>query len=126
MLDHLVGGPGLRRGRRDPDEVLYGEAIDFWRVTGVEPGRRLALRAEMKLPGDAQLEFLVDPAPVAEGGGQPTSRLTQIARFRPRGLAGLAYWYGIVPLHGLVFSGMLNGIRRAAEADANRAGGTAS
>ena len=121
-LDHLVGGPGLRRGRRDPDEVLYGEAIDFWRVTGVEPGRRLALRAEMKLPGDAQLEFLVEPALAPDAGGKPTSRLTQIARFRPRGLAGLAYWYGILPLHGLVFRGMLNGIRRSAEAEAAGSG----
>jgi uncharacterized protein YbjT (DUF2867 family)/uncharacterized protein YndB with AHSA1/START domain len=116
-VDHMVGGPGLRRGRRDPDEVLYGEAIDFWRVTAVEPGRRLALRAEMKLPGEAVLEFVVEPAGDSRVGG--AARLVQTATFRPRGLAGLLYWYGVMPFHGFVFRGMLNGIRRAAERDAS-------
>jgi uncharacterized protein YbjT (DUF2867 family)/uncharacterized protein YndB with AHSA1/START domain len=106
-LDRLVGGPGLRRGRRDPDEVGYGEALDFWRVTGIERERRLSLRAEMKLPGEALLEFTLAP----EGGG---TRLAQTARFLPRGLAGLAYWYSILPLHAVVFSGMIRGIERAA------------
>jgi uncharacterized protein YbjT (DUF2867 family)/uncharacterized protein YndB with AHSA1/START domain len=106
-MDRLVGGPGLRRGRRNPDEVGYGEALDFWRVTGIERGRRLSLRAEMKLPGEALLEFAVEP----ESGG---TRLTQTARFRPRGLAGLAYWYAVLPLHAIVFRGMLQGIRSAA------------
>jgi uncharacterized protein YbjT (DUF2867 family)/uncharacterized protein YndB with AHSA1/START domain len=106
-MDGLVGGPGLRRGRRDPDEVGYGEALDFWRVTGLEKGRRLSLRAEMKLPGEALLEFTVEP----EASG---TRLTQTARFRPRGLAGLAYWYAVLPLHAFVFRGMLEGIRSAA------------
>jgi hypothetical protein len=115
-LDRLVGGPGLRRGRRDPDEVLYGEAVDFWRVTAVEPGRRLALRAEMKLPGDAMLEFTVEPGDAANAAG--ASRLVQTATFRPRGLSGLLYWYGVMPLHGFVFNGMLHGIRRAAEREA--------
>jgi hypothetical protein len=113
----MVGGPGLRRGRRDPDEVLYGEAIDFWRVTAVEPGRRLALRAEMKLPGEAVLEFVVEPAGDSRVGG--AARLVQTATFRPRGLAGLLYWYGVMPFHGFVFRGMLNGIRRTAERDAS-------
>ncbi len=106
-MDRLVGGPGLRRGRRDPDEVGYGEALDFWRVTGLEKTRRLSLRAEMKLPGEALLEFSL--APEAAG-----TRLTQTARFRPRGLAGLAYWYAVLPLHAVVFAGMLQGIRAAA------------
>jgi uncharacterized protein YndB with AHSA1/START domain len=106
-MDRLVGGPGLRRGRRDPDEVGYGEALDFWRVTGLEKNRRLSLRAEMKLPGEALLEFSL--APEAAG-----TRLTQAARFRPRGLAGLAYWYAVLPLHAVVFRGMLQGIRAAA------------
>lgn len=106
-LDRLVGGPGLRRGRRDPDEVGYGEALDFWRVTGLERERRLSLRAEMKLPGEALLEFTLTP----HSGG---TRLTQTARFLPRGLAGLAYWYSILPLHAVVFSGMIRGIERAA------------
>ena len=106
-MDRLVGGPGLRRGRRDPDDVGYGEALDFWRVTGLERGRRLSLRAEMKLPGEALLEFDVAP----EGSG---TRLTQTARFLPRGLAGLAYWYAVLPCHGFVFDRMIRGIRRAA------------
>ena len=106
-VDRLVGGPGLRRGRRDPDEVGYGEALDFWRVTGIDRGRSLSLRAEMKLPGEALLEFTV----ASEASG---TRLTQTARFRPRGLAGLAYWYAVLPLHAFVFRGMLGGIRAAA------------
>jgi len=110
-LDRLVGGPGLRRGRKDPDHLSYGEALDFWRVTAVEPNRRLALRAEMRLPGEALLEF--DIHPVAEAPA--ASVLTQTAVFKPKGLLGLAYWYGVLPLHGVVFSGMLDGIRRAAE-----------
>lgn len=111
-LDRLVGGPGLRRGRRDPAHLAFGDALDFWRVTAVEPQRRLELRAEMKLPGEALLSFEVRPGEP----GTATCTLTQTARFRPRGLAGLAYWYAVLPLHGLVFNGMLNGIRRAAEA----------
>ena len=114
-MDHMVGGPGLRRGRRDPDELLYGEAVDFWRVTAVEPGRRLALRAEMKLPGDAMLEFIVEPGDATRADG--ACRLIQKATFRPRGLAGLLYWYSVLPLHGFVFNGMLQGIRHAAEAE---------
>jgi uncharacterized protein YbjT (DUF2867 family)/uncharacterized protein YndB with AHSA1/START domain len=106
-MDRLGGGPGPRRGRRDPDEVDFGEALDFWRVTGLDRGRRLALRAEMKLPGEALLEFEVRP----ESGG---TRLTQTARFLPKGLAGLAYWYAVLPVHGFVFEGMARGIRDAA------------
>ncbi|HRX85091.1 MAG TPA: SDR family oxidoreductase [Phycisphaerae bacterium] len=116
-LDRLVGGPGLRRGRRDPDRVAYGEALDFWRVTGVEPRRMLELRAEMKLPGEATLTFEIEER--VEGG----CVLTQTARFKPKGLWGLAYWYAVAPLHGIVFSGMLAGIRRAAEAPAGSAAG---
>jgi len=108
-LDRLVGGPGLRRGRRDPETVFFGEALDFWRVTGVEENRRLALRAEMKLPGEATLEWEITP----EHG---RSQLVQTARFRPRGLPGLLYWYGVLPFHHVVFRGMIQGIRRAAEA----------
>ncbi len=118
-LDQLVGGPGLRRGRRDPEHVSYGEAIDFWRVTAVEPGRHLALRAEMKLPGEALLEFRVEPEDGATNG--PATRLVQTARFKPKGLLGLAYWYAVTPLHSIVFDGMLRGIRRAAEQDARAA-----
>jgi uncharacterized protein YbjT (DUF2867 family) len=107
-MDLLVGGPGLRRGRRDPERLAYGEALDFWRVVGYERDRRLALRAEMKLPGEAQLEFRIEP----RGARQCTLR--QVALFRPRGLFGLLYWYAVAPLHSMVFRGMLEGIRREA------------
>lgn len=113
VLDRLVGGPGLRRGRRDPETVAYGEALDFWRVTGIERDRHLTLRAEMKLPGVALLEF--DLEPLDSASGTPRTRLTQTARFRPKGLFGLVYWFGILPFHGIVFSGMLRGIQRTAE-----------
>jgi uncharacterized protein YbjT (DUF2867 family) len=107
-IDRLVGGPGLRRGRRDPEMVGYGEALDFWRVTGYERDRRLTLRAEMKLPGEALLEFRVEPR------GEARSVLRQSALFQPRGLLGLAYWYAVAPFHHVVFRGMLEGIDRAA------------
>ncbi len=110
-LDHLMGGPGLRRGRRDPARLAYGDALDFWRVTGVEAPRRLELRAEMKLPGEALLSFEIRPNDRAAA----SCTLIQTARFKPRGLSGLAYWYAVMPLHGVVFNGMLQGIRRAAE-----------
>ena len=109
-LDRLAGGPGLRRGRRDPDRLAFGEAVDFWRVTGFDDRRWLELRAEMRLPGEAALTFEVTPA------SDTTCMLTQTARFKPRGLAGLAYWYAVTPLHGIIFNGMLRGIRRVAEA----------
>lgn len=106
-MDRLVGGPGLRRGRRHPETVGYGDALDFWRVRHVEPDRRLELIAEMKLPGEATLTFEIEP----DGDG---SRLVQTARFMPRGLFGLVYWWMVVPLHHVVFDGMLGGIERAA------------
>lgn len=110
FLDLLAGGVGLRRGRRHPDIVAPGDAIDFWRVEAVEPDRRLLLAAEMKLPGRAWLEFTVE-------GAESGSIIRQTAIFDPAGLAGLVYWYGIYPLHSLVFSGMLRGIARAAHRD---------
>ena len=108
-LDWLVGGPGLRRGRRDPERLRVGDTIDFWRVEGFEPDHLLRLRAEMRLPGRAWLQFEVTP----DGGG---STITQTALFDPDGLAGLAYWHAIWPLHRRVFAGMLDGIARAAVA----------
>ena len=107
-MDQIAGGPGLRRGRRDPEMVGYGEALDFWRVVGYERDSRLALRAEMKLPGEALLEFSI------EARGQHQCRLRQVALFQPRGLFGLLYWYAVVPLHHIVFRGMLLGIQREA------------
>jgi hypothetical protein len=107
-FDRLIGGPGLRRGRRDPQELLIGEACDFWRVEEVVPGRLLRLRAEMKVPGLAWLEFHVSPAP---GGG---TTLRQRATFFPHGLAGQAYWYSVLPFHGVVFPTMVTRISAAA------------
>lgn len=109
IMDRLTGGPGLRRGRRSRGELLLGDALDFWRVTAIEAPKRLVLRAEMKLPGVATLSFDLEPAPDAG------TRLIMTARFRPRGLLGIAYWYAVLPLHGIVFSGMLKGLTRAAE-----------
>ncbi len=113
VLDLMFGGPGLKRSRRDPDQLVVGDVLDCWSVEAIEPGRLLRLRAEMRLPGRATLAFEVTPAP----GG---SRLRQTAVFDPRGLAGLAYWYGIYPLHALVFEGMLRGIANAARTTAAR------
>ena len=107
FLDLLVGGPGLRRGRRHPGQVVPGDTVDFWRVERIEQDRLLSLNAEMKLPGRAWLQFEVEPC--AEG-----SQIRQTAIFDPVGLAALVYWYGLYPLHELVFRGMLRGIARAA------------
>jgi uncharacterized protein YbjT (DUF2867 family) len=112
-MDQLVGGPGLRRGRRDAEDVEFGEALDFWRVVNIERGRSLLLHAEMKLPGTAQLDFLMEP--IDDAGPAQVTQLTMTARFRPKGLLGILYWYAVVPLHQIVFGGMLKGIKRAAE-----------
>jgi hypothetical protein len=113
FMDQLMGGPGIRRGRRDPHTLRYGEALDFWRVIHLEKDRRLTLLAEMKVPGLAQLEYRIEPADQADPDAGCT--LTQEARFQPKGLLGLAYWYAVLPLHGIVFPAMLTGILRAAE-----------
>jgi uncharacterized protein YbjT (DUF2867 family) len=107
FADDLAGGVGMRRGRRHPTRLAVGDTVDFWRVEAIEPGRLLRLRAEMRLPGRAWLQFEVTP----EGGG---SRVRQTALFDPRGLAGLAYWYALYPVHALIFRNMLRGIARAA------------
>jgi uncharacterized protein YbjT (DUF2867 family) len=107
MLDRIAGGPGLRRGRRDPDHLAVGEPLDFWRVADLEPGRRVCLHAEMLLPGEAWLEWEVRP--LGEG-----TRLVQTARFRPRGLLGRLYWYAVAPFHQFVFPGLVQGIARDA------------
>ena len=109
FIDKLVGGVGLRRGRRDPEQLVTGDALDFWRVERVDRGRHLRLRAEMKVPGYAWLEFTVLPG---ESGG---SVLNQRAVFFPHGLGGRLYWYSIMPFHGIVFQGMARGLARKAE-----------
>ena len=110
FLDRLLGGVGLRRGRRDPQEVRVGDAVDFWRAEALEPDRLLRLRAEMKVPGRAWLEFRVEPVDAG------TSRLSQTAFFAPRGLSGLLYWYLLYPIHAVIFSGMARTLARRAEA----------
>jgi len=109
FIDLLLGGVGVRRGRRHPDEIRVGDTIDWWRVEAFTPDRRLRLAAEMKVPGRAWLEFTVE-----DNGAGSTVRQTAI--FDPVGLWGIVYWYGIYPVHGLVFRNMLRGIVRAAEA----------
>lgn len=105
MMDKIVGGPGLRRGRRHPDELLPGEAMDFWRVEDVEPYERLTLRAEMKVPGEAWLRWEV--CPDREGD---KIYLEQTAAFRPRGLPGLLYWWSLYPIHLVMFTRMARAI----------------
>jgi uncharacterized protein YbjT (DUF2867 family) len=103
FLDLLAGGVGVRRGRRDPETPVVGSALDFWRVEAYEPDRLLRLRAEMRMPGRAWLQFEVD-------GDERRSSIRQTAIFDPVGLAGLLYWYALLPLHAVVFRGMLAAI----------------
>ena len=107
-FDLLVGGVGLRRGRRDPHKLAAGDALDFWRVETIEPDRRLGLFAEMKVPGRAWLQFEVEP-------NSRGSVIRQTAIFDPAGVAGIIYWYALYPLHQWIFSGMLDQIAASAE-----------
>lgn len=116
LLDRLVGGVGLRRGRRHPDELRVGDPLDFWRVEAASPPRLLRLRAEMKVPGRAWLQFESRPY----GDGQTV--LQQTALFAPKGLFGFLYWYLLYPLHTLIFSGMAQQL--AWQAEARQRGGS--
>jgi len=109
MIDRLLGGAGLRRGRRHPDHLRVGDALDFWRVEALEADRMVRLRAEMKLPGSAWLQY------EARQGPDNTTQLVQTAAFDPRGLAGLAYWYVLYPFHAWIFGGLVDSIARRAE-----------
>lgn len=113
-VDALIGGIGLRRGRRHPDELSVGDALDFWRVEAIEPGHLLRLRAEMRIPGEAWLEFEVNP------DGSSGSRLDQRARFHPRGLWGRVYWAALLPFHALIFPRMARRLVTTAESSAVR------
>lgn len=110
FFDRLAGGIGMRRGRRNPETLRPGDALDFWRVEEVAEGRLLRLRAEMKVPGKAWLQFEVAPT----AGGE-ASILTQTAFFEPKGLLGLLYWMLLYPIHRLIFSGLIREIRKRSE-----------
>lgn len=107
-VDKLFGGVGLRRGRRHPDDIAVGEALDFWRVDALDDDL-FRLHAEMKVPGDAWLEWRTEPAPDGVG-----TIVTQRARFVPRGILGRAYWWVLVPFHSVIFPAMLRRMMRAA------------
>jgi hypothetical protein len=119
LADRLVGGVGLRRGRRDAERVYVGETIDFWRVEERDEGRLLRLRAEMRLPGLAWLELGIDSGPSQgspqDAGQGSSTTYVQRALFHPRGLLGHLYWWAVAPFHGVVFGGMARNIARAAE-----------
>jgi hypothetical protein len=116
--DRLLGGVGMRRGRRDPDKLRVGDALDFWRVEAIEPERLLRLRAEMKVPGKAWLQF---QAQAREDGD---TLLSQTAYYAPKGLLGWLYWYLLYPVHALIFSGMIGEISRRAESNHSTLTGT--
>ncbi len=111
LADRLIGGVGMRRGRRDPDRVRVGDALDFWRVEAVDQDKLLRLRAEMKVPGMAWLQFRATPR------GDGSTLLEQTAFFAPKGLAGLLYWYVLYPIHRVIFSGMIDRIGERADSD---------
>ena len=113
LMDRAVGGVGLRRGRRDPNTLHVGETLDFWRVEERIPDNLLRLRAEMKMPGKAWLEFKIEKI------NENKCKLTQRAIFYPKGLAGHAYWWSIIPFHGLVFPGMCKNIAKEAVKNKN-------
>ncbi len=108
-MDRMIGGVGMRRGRRDPDQLRVGDALDFWRVEMIEPNQMLRLRAEMKVPGKAWLQFHVVPRE------DHMALLSQTAFFAPKGLMGWCYWYVLYPFHALIFSGMIREISHRAE-----------
>jgi uncharacterized protein YbjT (DUF2867 family) len=110
FIDRMIGGVGLRRGRRDPDGLRVGDALDFWRVEAIEQDRLLRLFAEMKVPGQAWLQFQVTP------GEDEQVILSQTAFFAPKGLVGWLYWYLLYPIHGLIFSGLIDRIAKRAGA----------
>jgi uncharacterized protein YbjT (DUF2867 family) len=110
FIDRMIGGVGLRRGRRDPDGLRVGDALDFWRVEAIEQDRLLRLFAEMKVPGQAWMQFQVTP------GEDEQVILSQTAFFAPKGLVGWLYWYLLYPIHGLIFSGLIDRIAKRASA----------
>ncbi len=109
VIDRLMGGVGLRRGRRDPDELRVGDALDFWRVEEIQAGVKLRLRSEMITPGEAWLQYDLEQIE------DQKVLLRQTAFFAPKGLPGFLYWYVLYPIHSLVFSGLIRGIKDKSE-----------
>ena len=107
FIDRIAGGVGLRRGRRHPSKIGVGDALDFWRVLKVEAPRHLLLLAEMKVPGEALLEFRISPM------GHSKVELKMVSKFLPRGILGMLYWYVMYPFHGWIFKGMLSAIAKS-------------
>jgi hypothetical protein len=112
-FDELIGGPGLRRGRRIPNELRIGDPLDFWRVEALVPDQLLRLRAEMKVPGKAWLQFEIIPQ------NESRVRIIQTAFYEPDGLMGLLYWYVLYPIHIVIFQGMIIAIAHRAESLSN-------
>ena len=108
-VDELIGGPGLRRGRRVPSELRIGDTLDFWRVEALVLDQLLRLRAEMKVPGKAWLQFEIIPQ------NELRVRIIQTAFYEPDGLLGLLYWYVLYPIHTVIFQGMIAAIAHKAE-----------
>ncbi len=115
LVDRLLGGVGMRRGRRSPDHLRPGDALDFWRVEAVEPNRLVRLRAEMRVPGLAWLQFEAQPQHADE------TLLIQTAFFDPHGLLGHIYWHALYPIHQMIFSGLARAIVQRAETKSSKA-----
>ena len=114
LFDRTIGGVGFRRIRRHPDDLRAGDALDFWRVEAIKPNRLIRLRAEMKLPGQAWLQFSIEPQQ------NDTTLLTQTAYYAPKGLLGALYWVALLPFHGAIFGGMIRELKAYAEGLAQR------
>jgi len=112
-FDELIGGPGIRRGRRAPNELRIGDPLDFWRVEALVPDQLLRFRAEMKVPGKAWLQFEIIPQ------GESKFRIIQTAYYEPKGLMGQLYWYVLYPIHIVIFQGMIKAIAHKAESLSN-------
>ena len=112
-LDELIGGPGLRRERRVSNELRVGDPLDFWRVEALVPDQLLRLRAEMKVPGKAWLQFEIIPQ------NEARVRIIQTAYYDPNGLMGLLYWYVLYPIHIVIFQGLIIAVARKAESLSN-------
>ena len=124
VIDWIIGGPGLTRGRRHPTELRIGDRVDYWTVLALEPARRLTLHFGMRAPGSGVLELEVDPEPAPEPGRR--TRLTATAYWHPQGVWGLLYWYALVPAHLFIFKAMTRAmLHRAERLDAGRPAGGA-